>query len=196
MRCDIIGLKINFDVSSTFPSIRKDYFMSSEITKQAENFKRTKGRIDIIELANSLGIKVYTTNEILVPSFIAYDSNENQYEIYVNSKEKVTRQRFSIAHEIAHFISHKDKIQQFGIVGRQNDYSLTAKEEEEADSLAAEILMPKACVIEFLKSLNITTDTKIDIDIIRKVAKEFEMSILAVIMRLRSLGYYVRYIEL
>lgn len=170
--------------------------MSCDIVKQAENLKNTKGRIDVIELANSLGLKVYTTAKIAVPSFIAYDKENDQYEIFVNSKEKVTRQRFSVAHEIAHFIEHKDKIVEFGIVGRQNDFSLSAQEENQADDLAANILMPKTCVEDFLKDLNVTPETKIELNIVQKVAQAFEVSLLSAIMRLRGLEYYVRYIEL
>lgn len=169
--------------------------MGENILKQAENLKKTKGRIDVIELANSLGIKVYTSSQMGTPSFIAYDKEQQRYEIYVNAREKVARQRFSIAHEIAHFIEHKDKINVLGIVGRQNTYSLTAEEEFQADSLAAEILMPKNCVEEFLKQNNVSRETKIDEEVVRKLAQEFEVSVLSAIIRLRSLGYYVKYIE-
>ena len=170
--------------------------MICEIIKQSENLKKTKGRIDIIELANSLGIKVFSTEEISVPSVIAFNKKDSCYEIYVNAKEKNTRKRFSIAHEIAHFIQHKDKIIEYGVVGRQNTSSLSNSEERDADRLAAEILMPSECVIEFLNNEKINKDSKIDLDIIKKIANEFEVSVLSVIMRLRELGYYVGYIEL
>lgn len=170
--------------------------MSCDIVKQAENLRNTKGRIDVIELANSLGLKVYTTAEIAVPSFIAYDKDNDRYEIFVNSKEKVTRQRFSVAHEIAHFIEHKNKIVEFGIVGRQNDFSLSAQEENQADNLAANILMPETSVESFLREINVTKDAKIDLNIVQKIANAFEVSIMSAIMRLRGLGYYVKYIEL
>lgn len=166
------------------------------IVEQAENLKKTKGRIDVIELANSLGIKVYSTSKMDVPSFIAFDSESNCYEIFVNSNERVTRQRFSIAHELAHYVEHRDKIMKFGIVGRQNNYSLTAKEELQADELAANILMPEKCITSFLSNLDITKETKIDETVVKKVANEFEVSLLSAIMRLRGMGYYVKYIEL
>lgn len=169
--------------------------MTHPIIEQAINLRKTKGRIDIIELANSLGIKVYSTEEINVPSFIAYDKELDVYEIYVNSREKPTRKRFSIAHEIAHFIKHKDKIVEFGVVGRQNNCSLSIKEEEDADNFAAELLMPVECVTDFLKSQNINKQSKIDRDIVSKFANEFDVSLFAAIIRLRELGYYVGYIE-
>jgi len=164
-----------------------------EVIKFAENLKRTKGRIDVIELANNYGIKVFSSNEVKGGTFIAFDKELNSYEIYVSSKESRERQRFSIAHELAHFIQHKEKIQEFGIVGRQNMRSLSAKEEGEADSLAAEILMPSSCVQDFLSENNITKECKITDKLVDKFANEFEVSAPASRIKLRDMGYYVRF---
>ena len=169
---------------------------TQDVVKEIVNLKKTKGRINIIEVANMLGIKVYSTADISSSSFIAYDSEDNFYKIYFNEKDAGTRKRFSIAHEIAHFLLHKDKIKTFGVVGRQNDKSLTPKEEKEADALAGELLMPEVCVKEYMKQHNFTTDDKLSIKTIKDFAKEFEVSLIAGALRLRELGYYVGYIEL
>ena len=142
----------------------------------AENLKKTEKRIDIIKIANAFDIKVFTTKEIDVPSFIAFDQETNNYEIYVNAKEYRERQRFSIAHEIAHYIQHKEKIQKFGYVGRQNDCSLSAQEEREADNLAGELLMPLNSVKRFLAENEKDENSKIDEKFVAKLAKEFEVS--------------------
>lgn len=148
---------------------RGDYFEKSaeyngiSCKELARNLKNADGRIDIIKLANLLSIKIYSTDEIKETAFIAYDNDSKSYEIYVNSNETRTRQRFSIAHEIAHFLLHKNKIREFvvvgkqnacslmqkianlfhkdkvseiAIIGRQNEFSLSAKEEKAADVLA------------------------------------------------------------
>ena len=167
-----------------------------EILTWVENLKRTKGRIDVVEVANTLGIKVYETKEISQPSFIAYDSDLECYEIYLNAKDVGTRQRFSIAHEIAHYILHKDKIIIFGAVGRTCEYSLSMAEEKDADILAGCILMPENSVKEYLIKNNISIDDKIERDIVKNFAKEFEVSLIAATLRLRELGYYVGYIEI
>jgi len=165
-----------------------------EIIEQAENLKRIKGRIDVIELANNYNVNVFSTTDMDVPSLIAFDKDSNAYEIYVNSKESRERQRFSIAHELAHFIKHKEKIQEFGVVGRQNIHSLSAREENEADSLAAEILMPESSVRDFMVLNGIVTECKIGDDIVKKFVKAFDVSLPAGAIRLRDLGYYARYI--
>lgn len=172
-------------------------FMLTDINaiELAENLKKTENRIDIIKIANELGIKVFLTEEISVPSFIAYDAESDCYEIYVNSKEPSTRKRFSIAHEIAHFILHKDKINTFGIVGRQNSKSLSKAEEQAADTLGAKILIPEKCAIEYLKYNGVGIEDIIGYNTILDFSKEFEVSLIAGAMRLRELGYYVGYIE-
>lgn len=170
--------------------------MTECVVEQAVNLKRTQGRINLIEIANSLGIDVYTTKEIKQSSFIAYDAETENYEIYLNENEVGTRQRFSIAHEIAHFVLHKNKIKTFGVVGRECEQSLSVAEEKEADTLAAEILMPTCICNEYLTNHSITMDTVIDYQIVKDFAKEFGVSILAAIVKLRELGYYVKYIEL
>lgn len=167
-----------------------------DIIRNVEKQKQTTGKIDIIELANSYGIKVYSTKQINCASYIVFDPIEEIYEIYVNDKEPGVRKRFSIAHEIAHYILHKDKIQTLGVVGRQNINSLSKQEEKDADSLGAKILMPPKASKCFLEKNNILQDDILDMNVIKKFADEFEVSIIAAAMRLRELGYYVGYIKM
>lgn len=74
--------------------------------------------------------------------------NGNSFEIYVNKHEIKERQRFTLAHEIAHYLLHRDLIGD-GIVDsilyRSN---LSDSREAEANRLAADILMPKFKVHE------------------------------------------------
>ena len=74
--------------------------------------------------------------------------------IYVNEYESVVRQRFTIAHELGHFILHKKDyinkttIEYDQIFFRKNE--LTQKEKE-ANDFAGEILMPKENVYQAIK---------------------------------------------
>ena len=170
--------------------------IKKEIIEKACELKNTSGRVDVVALANMLGIKVYTAKGMDYPSIILFDKDKNEYKIFVNADENSNRQRFSVSHEIAHFILHKDKIQTYGCVGRKNCMSLTSSEEKEADTFGAEILMPHKCMIDFLNKINVKKDDVIDIDLVKKVAQEFEVSLIAACMRLRELGYYVGYISI
>lgn len=167
-----------------------------DLISEIENIKKVKGRINTVEIANMLGIKVYKTLDIKQSSFIAFDRESDCYGIYINAREKGTRQRFSIAHEIAHYLLHKDKIITFGVVGRQCDESLPPIEERLADGLAARLLMPENCVNEYMNKLNISMNDKLELNVVKNFAKEFEVSLIAGVLRLREMGYYVGYIEL
>lgn len=75
---------------------------------------------------------------------------DGKYEIVVNSLHGRARQRFTIAHEIGHYIYHRDLLGRgtgdnlaFRAEGTRypNPY-ITAREEREANTVAANILMP------------------------------------------------------
>ena len=68
---------------------------------------------------------------------------ESGYAIYVNASHPPTRRRFTIAHEIAHFIRHQENIGD-GVVedALYRSAAFTSKMETEANELAADILMP------------------------------------------------------
>jgi IrrE N-terminal-like domain len=65
------------------------------------------------------------------------------FVIYINSKDPMVRQRFSLAHEIAHFILHRDLIDQ-GVTDdtMYRSSELSSVYETQANQLAADILMP------------------------------------------------------
>ncbi len=83
------------------------------------------------------------------------------YSIYVNNNHAFSRQRFTIAHEIGHYVSYlmnsfsKDELEK---EGRFEDKAVTFRKngaysdaETEANMIAAELLMPKEKVAELLK---------------------------------------------
>lgn len=146
--------------------------------------------IDIVSLANSLKVKVYATEE--GNSYI--EENDGNFNIYVNITHTKERQRFSIAHEIAHFIYHKDDIIKNNRIDRENNYSLSSSEESKADELAAELLMPKEIASEYIKNFMIKENCRITEKIVQKFAKHFCVSFMAAIVRLRKLEYYFPYI--
>lgn len=166
-----------------------------DILNKAKQDKIEKGNIDIVQLAKSCNIKVIGKElEHDESAYICYNSNTNNFSIYVNPNHCKERQRFSIAHELAHFILHNDKVREFGQVDRQGNYSLSKDEEDAADCLAANILMPNDLVCEHLSKLNINDKTNnISESVVQAIAHEFNVSFYASITKIRSLGFYVRY---
>jgi hypothetical protein len=104
--------------------------------------------IDTEGLARELGLKVYRDPlERGVYGKLTKDpAAPSGFAIYVNSFDAPVRQRFTIAHEIAHYVLHRDLIND-EIVDREMYRSRLSNEyETQANRLAAEILMPSDLV--------------------------------------------------
>lgn len=75
------------------------------------------------------------------------------FEILVNKYEPLERQRFTVAHEIGHFLLHKNEIGAGVIDSIMYRSSLSSRKEVEANRIAALILMPATAVSERLLEL-------------------------------------------
>ncbi len=107
---------------------------------------QNKAPVDIIAIARELGISVYRSKEAVnVAGRIIHDQNRggsSGFAIFVNSADVPRRQRFTIAHEIAHFILHSDLIGDGITDDALYRSGLSNKMEVEANKSAADILMP------------------------------------------------------
>ena len=147
---------------------------------------------DIEYVAKNLGLNVYITNikdhfqntayPKDISGFLLKDNDE--YAIFVNENDSETRQRFTIAHEIGHYILGHLKNEEYKISYRDE---LTSKgtdmHEIEANAFAAELLMPEE-LISF--AYRRTSDTS-------ELADWFNVSTDAIEIRLRNLGFGVIY---
>jgi predicted transcriptional regulator len=102
--------------------------------------------VDVVKLAHDIGINVYQAlgANNLSGKIIKnpQQGGASGYAIFVNSNDSSKRQRFTIAHEIAHFILHKDAIGDGIVEDALYRSGLSNKQEAEANKLAADILMP------------------------------------------------------
>jgi IrrE N-terminal-like domain len=64
------------------------------------------------------------------------------FAIYVNSDDHILRQRFTVAHELAHYILHRDLIKSVVTDDTMYRSALPSGYETQANQLAADILMP------------------------------------------------------
>jgi predicted transcriptional regulator len=107
---------------------------------------QAKAPVDIVQIADRLGLKVWKEKmPENISGMIKRDSRlggSSGYSIVVNPSHARTRQRFTIAHEIAHYLLHRDRIGD----GIEDDVlmrsGLSNLEEIQANKLAARILMP------------------------------------------------------
>lgn len=101
------------------------------------------------------------------------------FAIYVNAKHSEVRRRFTIAHEIAHFVLHRDLISDGITEDALYRSGLSDAVEREANGLAAEILMPRHLVRSYVASGTRNA---------AELAEIFEVSQQAMEYRLANLG--------
>ncbi|QHJ75920.1 MAG: hypothetical protein [Caudoviricetes sp.] len=96
------------------------------------------------------------------------------YEIKINKYESLARQRFTLAHEISHFLLHRNEINKLGEIADNVLYRSGASEtiEYEANRLAAQIIMPEEAISERQQAIG----NNIDENIVDQLAKEFGVS--------------------
>lgn len=104
--------------------------------------------------------------------------SDDNYLITVNGNHHENRQRFTIAHELGHyFLRHGNKQDTFETMYRNGDYN---PEEIEANTFAAEILMPSDVIKYYIFNEDITR--------IEVLARKFWVSNQAMLVRLNHLG--------
>ncbi len=135
--------------------------------------------VDVKQMAKDLGLNIYeSTNMGTGMSGKLYPDRRSPagFSIGVNSGDSYTRKRFSIAHEIAHYLLHRSLIQD-GILDDTfyRSEHLSSTEETEANRFAADILMPYS-LIQVLAQRGITN--------VADLANKFGVSTQAMSIRL------------
>jgi hypothetical protein len=112
--------------------------------------------VDVSAIARDLGIAVWESRDL--PSNVsgklfrdAKHGGKSGYSILVNGKDAYVRKRFTVAHEIAHYVLHRNEVGE-GIVDDTHYRSiLSGVKEDQANRLAASILMPMTHVRRLLE---------------------------------------------
>ncbi len=101
--------------------------------------------VDLEGMSDALGLIVHVADNMhsdLSGMIVRSAESRSGFRIEVNGKHSHARQRFTLAHEIAHYLLHRDYIGD-GIKDNALYRSdLSNKMEVEANSMAANILMP------------------------------------------------------
>lgn len=104
--------------------------------------------VQTVPIAQALGISVYRVpgwpNDVSgMIRKSEEDGGNSGYAIYVNGDHPEVRRRFTIAHEIGHFVLHKSLIGD-GIVedGLMRAQGFSSRVEYQANQFAADLLMP------------------------------------------------------
>lgn len=160
------------------------YNMIKEIEKKANKiltkFNLKTVPVDVEEIATRHNIKISRAPSKEFSGLLLRKDGVSL--IGVNSKEVYVRQRFTIAHELGHYFMHPQK--DTFVDYRKEDVKKTLKESQ-ADKFAAALLMPQKNVEEDFKKLskNLTYE-----EIIKILSSRYEVSMMAMNIRLRNLG--------
>ncbi len=166
----------------------------NDIISRAIGFFESSQYIDLIKLAKSYGVDVYARSENDFNASIEFSIDPEHFSIYVNPDHAETRRRFSIAHELAHYILHSDEVKKNLLVDRDNIHSLSPEKEAEANELAAKILMPEELVHKYIENNDLDGNRILSENSVRKIASFFTVSLMVAILRLKGIGYELPYI--
>lgn len=130
----------------------------------SENFV-VEAPVPIVEIARNYGLLV---KEVDLGNFgdrVAGFIDPLQKIIYVNEKDKPPRQAFTVAHELAHWLMHQDKLQsepnKYAVLYRMPLGKTEDEIEKEANAFAARLLVPRKLLNKYENKSNIATVAKI-----------------------------------
>ncbi len=161
----------------------------------------TRGPVPVERIAESLGLRIkrQATDEDL-SGFILRDPKGGRSVIGVNKAHHHNRQRFTIAHELGHYLLHEgslvhvDRERAFKVNLRGDEASKGSDaSEKEANLFAAELLMPAPFLQRDLRTSGILDVRGEDDSVLKEWAKKYEVSPQALGFRLMYLGFLQPY---
>jgi len=153
----------------------------------------TEPPVPVEQIARDVGAVIsYQPFEAEEISGLLYRASGTAPVIGVNSNNPKVRQRFTIAHELGHLTLHQGHdliLERLIRLNFRDATSSTASDEEEieANHFAAELLMPR----DFLQhglSILLQGRQLPDLEVVRRLARRFEVSQSAMEYRLTGLG--------
>jgi len=138
--------------------------------------------VKVAGIARALGIEVKsaTLKPRVSGQIQPSATSESGYRIRINRHEPLVRQRFTIAHEIAHFLLHQEYIGdglEDTILYRS---TLSNTIEAEANRLAADLIMPRGLIMQSLHKHG----GDATVEVASEMASEFQVSEPAMKIRL------------
>jgi hypothetical protein len=136
----------------------------------------TRAPVSLRDVVNHLNLSLVESAREPFASEAALLPLGDGHQIRLSGATGERRRRFTIAHEIGHFVLHPQRVSPER--GGATNYT-TGREEREADAFAAELLMPEHLVRQ--AALEVGADP-------RRLADHFDVSEQAMSIRLRRLG--------
>lgn len=149
--------------------------------------------VDVFQIAMKMGLEVREQKaDDDLSGFLYRGQAGNPTWIGINSAHSSQRQRFTIAHEIGHFVLHPTErvhVDKGYEIKRRDNKSKEGTDIEEIESnlFAAELLMPADFLIRDLsqmESIDLSDDNAL-----KELAKRYQVSAQALAVRLAALGF-------
>lgn len=155
-------------------------------------YQITSPPVDVVDIAQKEGAVVLEQNlEEGVSGFLYRENGTVIIGVKKDSSKKGSgRKRFTVGHELGHFLLDHDTLMHVDksvAIVRFRDRSSelgTDAEEVEANAFAAELLMPRAMLLNDLRGVD-TSDAD---EAIRSLASQYDVSEQAMAIRLTNLG--------
>ncbi|MEO8916919.1 MAG: ImmA/IrrE family metallo-endopeptidase [Polyangiaceae bacterium] len=165
--------------SPSFP-LKKLEPVPDTVRRLREHFEMTKtAPTPILELIAKFGLEVRFTALDALSGALVVVGEDRAIGILVNSDQPQERQRFSAAHELAHFVLGHSPQGSVSFLGRRFD-----RDEVDADTFAGELLVPTELLAERIEKLVVS-----DIEVaVLNLARMFTVSFQAMTTRLAKAG--------
>lgn len=138
--------------------------------------------VNIVGVAKAIQLKVYAASLL---DGISGMLKRHEREIYLEESEPHKRRRFTCAHEIGHFILHNTEAHDVMLLRSKT----TDEIEKQANTMAAEILMPRYFVKRFLEENNNLQDEELE----SALAERFLVSDIAARYRITNIRQYKQF---
>lgn len=131
--------------------------------------------IDPILIAKAVGLEVFTAS---LPRDVSGQIFYAEKKIFIEQTDFITRQTFSVAHELGHFILHNDGTSHTSLRDTTTTQGIDTKEIE-ANCFATNLLMPKDEVLR-LVGLGFAVDSMANYFGVSPIAMEYHLNNLGV----------------
>lgn len=172
----------------------------NEVKKRAEDFCKQYGiteyPVEIVRVCNENDLKVFEeylggdVSGLIVVDEKTWEKYDSNQFISVNLTDSAVRRRFTIAHELAHYVLHRNKDSKlYAHRDLNNDQETRSSIEQEANYFAANILMPEKLVKNRVEEIRKDTWGNVSgSELVKEIADDFVVSESAADVRLRQLG--------
>jgi Zn-dependent peptidase ImmA (M78 family) len=165
--------------------------IASHVSKLLDDCHIEQPPIDLGRVARHLGLKItYRELPKTISGFLHRRSSGGAM-IVVNSKHLSGRQRFTIAHEIGHFVlgHYENEIyvdKTYKVQFRSDAHEVSHPEEAQANTFAAALLMPKEMLAKDVRQR--AHGHQIEDDVIDALMQRYRVSERALLIRLNTIG--------